>query len=170
MREDKTSQKHLLYLARRHNAFLRVSWIKGHSSDYSNSRADELALLGINTQHFPFNVTSLATPPGWVDTLPVLNSQSLAHLTYAIVRHNVPPPSLARSSPLSAPPGHYGCMNTSTPIWTSPSTSVIYGPLTSLQASADFFGRLLPAHSPSVAASMAHPTSAASAAVAHPSL
>lgn len=84
--------QHLLYLACCHNAFLRISWVKGHSGDYGNSRADELALLGINTQHFPFDVTTLTTPPGWVDTLPVLNSQSLASLTYAIVRHYNPPP------------------------------------------------------------------------------
>ena len=84
--------QHLLYLACCHNAFLRVSWVKGHSGDYRNSRANELALLGINTQHFPFDVTSLVTPPSWVDAAPVLNGQSLAHLTYTIVRHRTPPP------------------------------------------------------------------------------
>ena len=84
--------QHLLYLARQHNTFLRISWVKGHSGNYGNSRADELALLGINTQHFPFNVTSLVTPLGWVDMSLILNSQSLAHLTYAIVRHRTPSP------------------------------------------------------------------------------
>lgn len=84
--------QHLLFLAWHHNAFLRISWVKGHSGDYGNSRADKLALLGITSQHFPFDVMSLVTPPGWVDTMPVLNGQSLAHLTYAIVRHRTPPP------------------------------------------------------------------------------
>ena len=84
--------QHLLYLACCHNAFLRVSWVKHHSGDYRNSRANKLALLGTNTQHFPFDITSLVTPPSWVDAVPVLNGQSLAHLTYAIVRHRTPPP------------------------------------------------------------------------------
>lgn len=85
--------QHLLYMAHCHNAFLRVSWVKGHSGDYGNSRADKLALLGVTTWHFPFDITTLTTPPGWVDTSPVLNGQSLASLTYAIMRHLHPPPT-----------------------------------------------------------------------------
>ena len=88
--------QHLLYLTRRHNASLGVSWVKGHSGDYGNSRADEYALLGSSSQHFPFDVLALTTPPGWVDTSPVLNGQSLAHLTYSIVRHKTPSPLFGR--------------------------------------------------------------------------
>ena len=88
--------QHLLYLACCHNASLKVSWVKGHSGDYGNSRADEYALLGSSSQHFPFDVMALTTPPGWVDTSPVLNGQSLAHLTYSIVRHRTPSPLFSR--------------------------------------------------------------------------
>ena len=84
--------KYLLYLLRRHNASLRFSWVKGHSGVEENEIADGLARSGVESDLHELDVSSLFTLMGWVDDTPVLNFQSLSHLTYAIVRDQTPNP------------------------------------------------------------------------------
>ena len=88
--------KHFLYTLRRHNSGLKFVWVKGHSRDAMNDMADSLAKTGVERDTYEFDVASLHTPKSWVDTAPVLNCQSLAHITYCIVRDMVPPPILGR--------------------------------------------------------------------------
>jgi len=86
--------KYLLYLLRRRNASIDFSWIKGHSGVEENEIADILAKKGVETDLYTLDVSTLFTPRGWVDETPVLNHQSLSHLTYLVVRDQVTNPLL----------------------------------------------------------------------------
>jgi len=84
----------LLFLLRWHNSMLTITWVKGHSSNVGNEAANALARQGVDSDLYTFDVSSLSVPPGWVDLAPVLNHQSLAHLTYLIVQDGTLPPIL----------------------------------------------------------------------------
>jgi len=86
--------KHLLYLLWWHNTGLSFAWVKGHLGDKMNNWADTLAKRGAEDPLWEFDVVTLWTPKGWVDDAPVLNHQSLAHLTYCMVREATPNPLL----------------------------------------------------------------------------
>lgn len=86
----------LLFLIRRHNSHLQVSWVKGYSGVEGNESADVLTRKGVDYDHFTFEVSALIVPHGWVDSTPVLNHQSLAHLTYLIVWDVMPNPLLSQ--------------------------------------------------------------------------
>jgi len=88
--------RHFLFLIRQHNSALTFSWVKGHSGDTMNKQADALAKKGVELDTHTLDILSLWTPSGWVDTAPVLNHQSLSHLTYCVVRDAVPDPLQGR--------------------------------------------------------------------------
>jgi len=84
--------KHLLYLLRRHNSCLKFSWVRGHLGDKMNKWANKLMKRGVEDPLQEINVSSPWTLRGWVDDTPVLHHQSLAHLTYCVVREMTPNP------------------------------------------------------------------------------
>jgi len=83
--------RHLLFCLRAHRGRLSFVKVKAHSGDVMNDLADSLANEGRLSGRV-FHIPSLYTPPGWVDSHPVLSHQPLSHLSSLIVRYTVPVP------------------------------------------------------------------------------
>ena len=93
--------QHLLFLLRSHDGPLSFSKAASHSSDVFNNIADSLANEA-QVSGRVFSLAELDTPPGWVDTHPVLHDQPLSFLTSYSVRALLEPPILSyRLSPTS---------------------------------------------------------------------
>ena len=84
----------LLFLLRSHAGPLQFSWVKAHAGDIMNSTVDALAKEGLESGPV-FRLDDLHVPPGWVDSAPVLNCQSLAFITQALVSYSSPTPLLS---------------------------------------------------------------------------
>ena len=84
----------LLFLLRSHAGPLRFSWVKAHADDVMNNAVDALAREGLASGP-AFCLDALRVPPGWVDSAPVLNCQSLAFITQALVSYSSPTPLLS---------------------------------------------------------------------------
>ena len=80
--------RHLLFCLRAHRGRLSFIKVKAHSGDLMNDMADSLAnegRLAGRTLHIP----GLYTPPGWVDSHPVLSHQPVSYLSSLLVRYTV---------------------------------------------------------------------------------
>ena len=84
----------LLFLLRSHAGPLLFSWVKAHANDVMNNAVDALAKEGL-ASGLVFRLDDLHVPPGWVDSAPVLNCQSLAFITQALVLYSSPTPLLS---------------------------------------------------------------------------
>jgi len=91
--------RHLLFCLRAHRGRLSFIKVKAHSGDVMNDMADCLANEG-RVFGRPFHIPDLYTPPGWVDSSPVLSHQPVSYLSSLLVRYTVLAPIHAyRSSP-----------------------------------------------------------------------
>ena len=84
----------LLFLLRSHAGPLQFSWVKAHANNVMNNTVDALAKEGLASGPV-FQLDDLHVPPGWVDSAPVLNCQSLAFITQALVTYSSPTPLLS---------------------------------------------------------------------------
>ena len=84
----------LLFLLHSHTGPLLFSWVKAHADDVMNNAVDALAKEGLASGPI-FRLDDLHVPPGWVDSAPVLNCQSLAFITQALVSYSSPTPLLS---------------------------------------------------------------------------
>ena len=84
----------LLFLLHSHAGPLQFSWVKAHAGDVMNNTVDALAKEGLASGPI-FRLDNLHIPPGWVDSAPVLNCQSLAFITEALVSYKSPSPLLS---------------------------------------------------------------------------
>ena len=77
----------LLYALRSHSGRLKFSWTRAHANDAMNNTVDLLAKAAAapGSDAPPLLVTDVFAPPGWVDSGPVLNNQSLAFITDSVV-------------------------------------------------------------------------------------
>jgi len=89
--------RHLLFCLRAHCGRLSFVKVKAHSGDVMNDLADSLANEG-RVSGRDFHVPDLYTPPGWVDSHPVLTHQPLSHLSSLVVRYTVPVPLRTRKA------------------------------------------------------------------------
>ena len=83
--------QHLLYRLRAHSAPLEFSWVKAHNRQHFNEMADFYAKEGCESG-VPMRLDLLLTPPGWVDSAPILRGTPLSSLTCFLVRHTLPCP------------------------------------------------------------------------------
>jgi len=83
--------RHLLFCLRVHRGRISFVKVKAHSGDVMNDLADSLANEG-RVSGRDFHIPDLYTPPGWVDSHPVLSHQPLSHLSSLLVRYTVPVP------------------------------------------------------------------------------
>ena len=74
-----------LQTLRAHRRRLKFRWTKAHANDDMNNRVDTLAKQGLLPSSPLLDTTSLSPTPGWVDRGPVLNNQSLAFITDAVI-------------------------------------------------------------------------------------
>ena len=80
-----------LQTLRAHKRRLKFKWTKAHARDEMNNRVDLLAKRGLLPESTPLDITSLSPSPGWTDNGPVLNNQSLALITDAIISQSTTP-------------------------------------------------------------------------------
>ena len=133
--------KHFLFLICWHNSALAFSWVKGHSGDAMNKQVDALARKGMELDTHTIDLSSLWTPSGWVDSTPMLNHQTLSHLTYCMVWDAIPSPLLGRNLPTSAWNGQPGSPSSSTRTLTYWPTTAHCGPWMCPPASRSSCGR-----------------------------
>jgi len=81
----------LLFELRSHSSRLQFSKVTAHANDYMNNLVDLLAKQALQHSSPVLDVTGISAPPGWVDSGPVLNCQSLAFLTDIVVSSSPPP-------------------------------------------------------------------------------
>jgi len=81
----------LLFELRSHSGRLRFSKVRAHANDYMNNLVDLLTKQALLPGSPVLDVTDISAPPGWVDSGPVLNCQSLAFLTDVVVSSSPPP-------------------------------------------------------------------------------
>ena len=81
----------LLQTLRAHRRRLKFKWTKAHANDDMNNRVDLLAKQGLLPDSPILDITSLTPLPGWTDNGPVLNNQSLAFITDAVVSKSTVP-------------------------------------------------------------------------------
>jgi len=89
---------YLLFLLCSHDGYVEFKWVKAHDSDMMNSLADNLAKQAAMSYSDIFSLASLSIPPGWVDTGPVLNNQSLSFLMASVVDGTVVHPVMGAKS------------------------------------------------------------------------
>ena len=83
--------RHLLFCLRAHHGSLSFVKVKAHSGDTMNDVADLLANEG-RLAGRPLHIPGLYTPPGWVDSHPVLSHQPVSYLSSLLVRYTVAVP------------------------------------------------------------------------------
>ena len=83
--------QHLLFLLRAHGSLLEVFKVKAHDECAQNNRADRLANEGRLSNRL-YDLGQLTTPPGWVNTSPVLNNATIKELSALVIRHTISPP------------------------------------------------------------------------------
>jgi len=89
----------LLYLIRKHQGSLSITWVKAHAGSHLNKKVDKAAKAALASNN-TVNLPDFQVPPGWIDTSPLLGGRSLASLTSCMVRERTRPPL---SEPKCAP-------------------------------------------------------------------
>lgn len=64
-----------------------------------NNQVDLLAKEGLKPESPHLVITDISAPPGWIDSSPVLNNQSLAFITDTVVTSSAPPFCSPKFSP-----------------------------------------------------------------------
>ena len=91
---------HFLFLLRTHRGSITFSWVKGHASDVFNNLADSLASSSASSSRV-FDLSLFRSPPGFVDSPPILSGMPLSDITSHIVRFLVPAPVTSYVSSLT---------------------------------------------------------------------